>query len=75
MVRNNSKIKAEIIAEFHGLTIYGKLQAAKRNGRDRLLIQIRQNDGKVYRIAESLTYIRSADIQFEAPAPLPRPVS
>ena len=72
MVRTNTKIDAEIIAQFHGFTIYGKLQPAKREGRDRVLIQIRQNnDVKVYRVAESLTYARSADIQFEAHS-LPR---
>ena len=63
------KVEAEIIGEFHGVTIYGKLQLAKRGGKDRLWIQIRQNAAKVYRVAESLCYARSADIQFEADPP------
>ena len=71
MTRNNSKIEAEILAEFQGLTIYGKIQPAKRTGRDRVWIQIRQNDDvKVYRVAESLSYARCADIQFEAHTPV-----
>ena len=69
MATRHSKVDAEIIGEFHGLTIYGKLQMAKRDGRDRVWIQIRQNDVKVYRVAESLSYARSADIQFEADSP------
>jgi hypothetical protein len=70
MATKHPKVEAEIIGEFHGLTIYGKLQIAKRDGRDRVWIQIRQNELKVYRVAESLSYARSADIQFEADSPL-----
>jgi len=63
------KVEAEVIGEFHCLTIYGRLQLAKRGGKDRLWIQIRQSDSKTYRVAESLCYARSADIQFEADSP------
>ena len=66
------KVEAETIGEFHGLTIYGKLQLAKRDGKDRMWIQIRQNAAKVFRVAESLCYGRSADIQFEAEPPIKR---
>src|SRR5262249_50829280 len=30
------KINAELIGEFHGLTIYGRLDKAKRSGKDRI---------------------------------------
>ena len=59
------KIQAELIGEFHGLTIYGKLHPAKRSGKDRLWIQIRQSTPKRYRVSESLSYARAVDIEFE----------
>ena len=59
------KISGTILAEFKGLTIYGKLKKAKRSGRDRIWIQIRQGEPKRYRVSESLSYMRSVDIQFE----------
>src|SRR5438094_306350 len=60
------KMRGEVIAEFHGLTIYGLLRRAKKSGRDRVWIQIRQNLPKRYRVSESLSYMRSVDIQFES---------
>jgi len=59
------KMHGTPIAEFHGLTIYGLFKPAKRNGKNRLWIQIRQSQPKRYRIAESLSYMRSVDVQFE----------
>ena len=61
----NPKIKGEKLAEFHGLTVYGRLKKAKRHGKDRIWIQIRQDEPKKYRVAESLSYMRSLDVQFE----------
>jgi hypothetical protein len=52
------------LAEFHGLTIYGKLKKAKREGKDRIWIQIRQEAHKPFRVYETLSYARSVDIQF-----------
>ena len=59
------KMTGKVLAKFCGLTIYGKLKKAKRTGKDRLWIQIRQAEPKQYRVAESLSYMRSVDIQFE----------
>lgn len=61
----DSKIKGQLLAEFHGLLIYGTFRAAKREGKNRVWLQIRQKTPKRYRVAESLSYMRSADIQFE----------
>jgi hypothetical protein len=61
----NPKIKGEKLAEFHGLTVYGRLKKAKLHGKDRIWIQIRQGEPKKYRVAESLSYMRSLDVQFE----------
>ncbi len=59
------KMTGKVLAKFRGLTIYGKLQKAKSTGKDRVLIQIRQAEPKQYRVASSLSYMRSVDIQFE----------
>jgi hypothetical protein len=61
---SNPKIKGQLIGEFEGIKIYAVLNRAKRNGRDRILISIRQDQPK-YRVSESLSYMRSLDIQFE----------
>lgn len=59
------KVKGHVLAEYEGLTISVLPQKAKRAGKDRLWIQIRQNsDTKKWRISESLSYARSVDIQF-----------
>ena len=64
--RGSGKVKGEILAEYEGLTISVSPQKAKRAGKDRLWIQIRQNASlKRWRVSASLTYARSADIQFE----------
>jgi len=59
------KISGQKLIEFNGLTIYGQLKKAKRSGRDRIWIQIRQDGSKPYRIAACLSYARSVDVQFE----------
>ncbi len=58
------KISGKTLAEFHGLTIYGKLNRAKRHGKDRIWIQIRQAAHKPLCVAECLSYARSVDTQF-----------
>lgn len=60
------KMKGQVIAQFNGFTIYGDLKKAKRTGKDRVWICIRQDDRGKYRVSESLSYARSVDIQFEA---------
>jgi hypothetical protein len=60
------KVKGRILAEFEGLTISVHALPAKKTGRDRLWVQIRQKKGvKRWRVSASLSYARSADIQFE----------
>ncbi len=59
------KISGELIGEFAGLRIYGLLNKAKKRGKDRLWIHIRQDDPKAWRIAASLSYANSIDIRFE----------
>ena len=63
--RGTGKVAGVVVAEYEGLTVSVLPQPAKRTGKDRLWVQIRQN-GKVkrWRIAASLSYARSADIEF-----------
>ncbi len=59
------KISGELIGEFGGLRIYGRVSRAKKRGKDRLWIHIRQDDPKAWRIAATLSYANSIDIRFE----------
>jgi len=45
-------------------TIYGILKKAKRNGRNRVWIQIRQDANKPLRVSTCLSYSRAVDVQF-----------
>jgi hypothetical protein len=60
-----AKISGELIGTFNGLRIYGRLSKAKKKGRDRLWIHIRQDNPKEWRIAATLSYANSIDIRFE----------
>jgi hypothetical protein len=60
-----AKISGELIGTFNGLRIYGRLRKAKRKGKDRLWIHIRQDNPKEWRIAATLSYANSIDIRFE----------
>ncbi len=66
------KLKGKIVAQFDGFTIYRHEKRAKRTGKDRIWISIRQEDPSRFRVSESLSYLRSVDIQFEATEPSPR---
>jgi hypothetical protein len=59
------KIKATLIGSFKGIEIYAKHQPAKRSGRDRVWIQVRQPEPRLYRVSESLSYAKGVDILFE----------
>lgn len=62
----SGKVKGHVIAEYEGLTISVSPHKAKKTGKNRLWLQIRQNgDVKRWRVSASLSYARSADIQFE----------
>jgi len=58
------KISGDVIGVFQGLTIYGKLHKAKRYGKNRIWIQIRQDKAKRFRVSECLSYARAVDVQF-----------
>lgn len=63
--RGSGKVKGQVLAEYEGLTISVLPHPAKRTGKNRLWLQIRQNAGvKRWRVSTSLSYSRSADIQF-----------
>ncbi len=59
------KISGELIGEIAGLRIYGRISRAKKRGKDRLWIHVRQDDPKQWRIAATLSYANSLDIRFE----------
>jgi hypothetical protein len=59
------KVTGEIIGKFNGLTVYGTLKKAKRLGKNRIWIQIRQSEPKNLRVAVSLAWTRACDVQFE----------
>ncbi len=63
-----AKISGELIGTFNGLRIYGRLSKAKRKGKDRLWIHIRQDDEKEWRVGATLSYENSIDIRFESVA-------
>ena len=64
-VKEHPKVTSEPLYEFHGLEIYGVLKKAKKDGKDRVWIQIRQSNPKKFRVAASLNYARAVDVQFE----------
>ncbi len=64
-----AKISGELIGTFNGLRIYGRLSKAKKKGKDRLWIHIRQDNPKEWRIAATLSYENSIDIRCESAAP------
>lgn len=59
------KVSGKPIASVNGLDIYIRSQPAKRKGKDRLWIQVRQKEPKKWRIAASLCYVNGFDIRFE----------
>lgn len=60
-----SKISGKPNYESNGLRIYFKSHPAKRNGKDRLWVHIRQEKPKKWRIAATLSYVNSIDVRFE----------
>lgn len=60
-----SKNLGKPILEFDDFTIYAKYLKAKRKGKDRIWISIRQNKSKDWRVAASLSYVNSIDVRFE----------
>jgi hypothetical protein len=60
----NLKVTGRRLCDFHGLKISGKVTKAKRTGKDRIWIQIRQDSPKKFRVGSSLSYARAVDIEF-----------
>ncbi len=61
---SHPKISGKVVARFSGLTIYAKLKKAKRSGKNRVLIQIRQGEPKQLHVSTCLSYARSVDVLF-----------
>jgi hypothetical protein len=60
-----SKVRAPKLFEFEGLEVYGILLKAKRTGKDRVWIQIRQQKPKKWHVSTSLNYAQGVDLQFQ----------
>jgi hypothetical protein len=60
-----TKITDPVILKFNGLTIYGSFKKAKREGRNRISIHIRQAAPKRFRVSRPLAWARAVDVQFE----------
>ena len=59
------KVGGKILAVVDGLTISVKRKDAKRAGKNRLWVQIRQkNKPKKWRVSTCLAYARGLDLQF-----------
>jgi len=62
---SQGKVTGQQLGNFHGLTVTVELHKAKKTGKDRIWVQIRQKKPKRWRVAENLSYMRAVDIQFE----------
>lgn len=60
------KIGGRKIGTVKGLTVTVNHLPAKKRGKDRLWIQIRQHNGKRWRVYETLAYAKSVDVLFVA---------
>jgi hypothetical protein len=61
----NKKVKGRVLEVIDGLIVSVDVKRAKSHGKDRIWFQIRQQDPKKWRVAESLAYARGVDVQFE----------
>jgi hypothetical protein len=60
-----SKLTGTKLCEVEGLEIYSVLQKAKREGKDRIWIQIRQRKPKKWHVSTTLSYSQGLDVQFQ----------
>jgi hypothetical protein len=60
------KVHGTPIGTNNGLTVTAALKKPRGKGKERLWIQIRQNNGKKWRVYTCLAYARSLDVQFVA---------
>jgi hypothetical protein len=61
----DGKVTGRILGELEGIQVTAKVHRAKRTGRDRIWFQIRQRDGKKWRVSATMSYARALDVQFE----------
>lgn len=60
------KVTGKLVGDAHGLTVTVKHNPAKtQRGKDRLWLQIRQNNGKSWKVYQCLSYTHGVDIAFE----------
>jgi hypothetical protein len=60
------KVHGSLVGIVDGLTVTVALKKPRGKGKERLWIQIRQNNGKKWRVYTCLAYARSLDVQFVA---------
>jgi hypothetical protein len=61
------KVKGEPVLRVEGLEIYVNHFPAKREGRDRVWVQVRQKQPKSWPMAATLAYPHGIDVRFERP--------
>ncbi len=62
------------VTEIEGLTIYKCVKKAKRNGKDRIWIGIRQEESKEWRVSKTLCFAYGIDVSFEGKVSKQRPL-
>ena len=55
----------KLIGEIGGMKIYGRIIKPKKTGKERLIIGIRQDSPKEWRMASTLSYVHALDVRFE----------
>ena len=60
------KVKGKSVGHFHGFTVYARLDAAKKKGKDRVWFFIRPNDLEAWRVASNMAWARGVDAGFES---------
>ena len=61
------KVHGTLVGTVQGITVTAALKKPRTgNGKERLWIQIRQNNGKKWKVYTTLAYARSLDIAFVA---------
>jgi hypothetical protein len=60
-----TKFNGKLIAKYEGFNFYVVRHTPKRKGKDRIWFGIRQDNPKEWRIAASLSYVKSLDVRFE----------
>jgi hypothetical protein len=59
-----AKVTGKLIGEAYGITITARYHHAAKNGKDRIWIQLRQNNGKKWRMHTTLAYAKAVDVAF-----------